>query len=111
MDRLRQSLFEYLPASDSVIDLSENLYTTSIGNNFIIKTICIDNFSNLWLGLYEAGLLKASIRKSLFFNFSINQRGNLKLPHSSIFGLIKNPDETVIVRYFGTQMASAIDVV
>ncbi|MFI5130424.1 MAG: two-component regulator propeller domain-containing protein [Chitinophagales bacterium] len=103
-------VFEYLPASDTVIDLSENLYTTSIGNNFIIKTIYIDNFSNLWLGLYEAGLLKASIRKSLFFNFSINQRGNLKLPHSSIFGLIRNPDETVIVRYFGTQLASAIDV-
>lgn len=103
-------LFEYLPAVDSVIDLSRNLYNTSIGDNFIIKKICIDRFSNLWLGLYEAGLLKASIRKSLFLNFAINQPGNFKLPHSSIYGIIKNPDETAIVRYFGTQMASLIDV-
>lgn len=103
-------LFEYLPDTDSVIDLSRNLYTTSIGDNFIIKKICIDRFSNLWLGLYEAGLLKASIRKSLFLNFAINQPGNFKLPYSSIYGIIKNPDETVIVRYFGTQMASLIDV-
>lgn len=103
-------LFEYLPAVDSVMDLSGNLYSTSIGENFIIKSICIDNFSNLWIGLYESGLLKSSIRRSLFLNFSINQTGNSRLPYSSIYGLIKNPDETVIVRYFGTQMASVIDV-
>jgi signal transduction histidine kinase/ligand-binding sensor domain-containing protein len=102
-------LFEYKPAVDSVMDLSRNLYSTSIGDNFIIKSICIDNFSNLWIGLYEAGLLKASIRRSLFMNFAINQPGNFKLPFSSVYGLIKNPDETVIVRYFGTQMASLID--
>ena len=102
-------LFEYLVNADSVVDLSSNLYNTSIADNFIIKNICIDNFSNLWIGLYEAGLLKASIRKSLFLNFAINQHGNLKLPYSSVYGLIKNPDETVIVRYFGTQMASIID--
>ena len=105
------SLFEYQLNTDSVIDLSQNLYNTSIGNNFIIKSICIDNFSNLWVGLYEAGLLKASIRKPLFLNFSINQPENSRLPYSSIYGLIKSPDETVIVRYFGTQMASIIDVV
>jgi signal transduction histidine kinase len=102
-------LFEYLPDADSVIDVSKNLYNTSIGDNFIIKKICIDKFSNLWLGLYEAGLLKGSIRKSLFLNFSISQPGNFKLPYSSIYGLIKNPDETVLVRYFGTQMVSIID--
>ena len=105
------SLFEYQLNADSIIDLSQNLYSTSIGDNFIIKNICIDNFSNLWVGLYEAGLLKASIRKSLFQNFAINQPQNSRLPYSSIYGLIKNPDETVIVRYFGTQMASVIDVV
>ena len=72
-------LFEYLPDTDSVIDLSRDLYNTAIGNNFIIKNICIDNFSNLWVGLYEAGLLKASIRKSLFLNFAINQTASFKL--------------------------------
>jgi signal transduction histidine kinase/ligand-binding sensor domain-containing protein len=102
-------LFEYRPDSGSVIDVSKNLYATSAGDNFIIKDICIDNFSNLWLGLYEAGLLKASVRKSLFINFAINKTGGYKLPYSSIYGLIKNPDETIIVRYFGTQMASLID--
>jgi len=102
-------LFEYAPGTDSVIDLSRNLYNTSIGDNFIIKHLRIDNFSNLWIGLYEAGLLKASIRKSLFLNYAINQPGTFKLPYSSIYGLIKNPDETVIVRYFGTPMASVID--
>src|SRR5436190_3925633 len=30
-------LFEYVPGTDSVIDLSRNLYNTSIGDNFIIK--------------------------------------------------------------------------
>src|SRR5205085_10833537 len=35
--------------------------------------------------------------------------GNFKLPYSSIYGLVKNPDETVIVRYFGTPMSSVID--
>jgi signal transduction histidine kinase/sugar lactone lactonase YvrE len=103
-------LFEYLPAMDSVIDLSGNLYNTAVGDNFIIKSMCIDNFSNLWLGLYESGILKASIRKSSFLNFSIHQRGNFKLPYSSVYGLIRNPDETVIVRYYGTQMASIVDV-
>jgi len=102
-------LFEYMPGIDSLIDLSRNLYNTSIGDNFIIKHAWIDNFSNLWLGLYESGLLKASIRKSLFLNYSINQPANFKLPYSSVYGLIKNPDETVIVRYFGTPMASVID--
>jgi signal transduction histidine kinase/ligand-binding sensor domain-containing protein len=102
-------LFKYLPDADSVTDLSGSLYNTSIGDNFIIKNICIDNFSNLWVGLYEAGLLKASIRKSLFPNFSINQTRDYKLPYSSIYGLIKNTDETVIVRYFGTQMATILD--
>ena len=105
------NLFEYQPNADSVVDLSQNLYNTSIGNNFIIKNIYIDNFSNLWVGLYEAGLLKASIRKSLFLNFAVNQSQNSRLPYSSIYGLIKKPDETVIVRYFGTQMASVIDAV
>src|SRR6185503_1950008 len=104
-------LFEYIAHADSVIDLSATMYNTSIGDNFIIKNICIDNFSNLWIGLYEAGLLKTSIRKSLFLNFAINQPGDFKLPHSSIYGLIKDQDETVVVRYFGTQMASVIDVV
>jgi len=103
-------LFEYKPDLDMVIDRSINLYSTSIGNNFIIKSICIDNFSNLWLGLYEAGLMKASIRKSLFWNFAISQPGSLKLPYSSIYDVMKNPDETIIVRYFGTPMASLIDV-
>jgi signal transduction histidine kinase/ligand-binding sensor domain-containing protein len=102
-------LFEYIPGIDSVVDFSRNLYNTSIGDNFIIKDAWIDNFSNLWIGLYEAGLLKASIRKPLFLNFAIKQPGNFRLPYSSIYGLIKNPDETVIVRYFGTPMASIID--
>ncbi len=102
-------LFEYFPDKDSVADLSQNLYNTPAGANFIIKSICIDNFSNLWLGLYESGVLKASIRKSLFLNFAVNRPANL-LPHSSISSIIKNPDETIIVRYFGTQMASVIDV-
>jgi len=104
-------LFEFLPGSDSVIDMSAKLYNTSAGNNFIIKDICIDNFNNLWIGLYEAGLLKASVRKSFFLNFAINQQGPLKLPYSSIYDLIKNPDETVIARYFGTQAASVIDII
>ena len=103
-------LFEYLPDIDSVIDLSGNLYNTPIGDRFIIKSISIDNFSNLWLGLYESGILKASIRKSLFLNFAVKSPGNFKLPYSSISSIIKNPDETVIVRYFGTQMASLVDV-
>ena len=103
-------LFEYLPDRDIVLDLSQNLYSTPAGTNFIIKSICIDNFSNLWLGLYETGVLKASIRKSLFLNFAVSKPGNLKLPHSSVSSVIKNPDETIIVRYFGTQMASLIDV-
>jgi len=104
-------LFEYKPEADEVLDLSSSLYGTSIGNNFIIKNICIDNFSNLWVGLYEAGLLKASIRKSLFWNFAIAHTGNLKLPYSSIYDIIKNPDETIIARYFGTPMASLIDII
>jgi signal transduction histidine kinase/ligand-binding sensor domain-containing protein len=103
-------LFEYLPHADSVIDLSRNLYNTSIRDNFIIKSICIDNFSNLWLGLYESGILKASIRKSLFLNFAVSKQGNFKLPYSSVYSIIRNPDETIIVRYFGTQMASVIDI-
>lgn len=102
-------LFEYLPAKDSVLDLSQSLYNTSLGDNFIIKDLCIDNFSNLWIGLYESGLLKASIRQSLFLNFTINKNDEYHLPYSSVYTLIKNPDETVIVRYFGTQMASLID--
>jgi ligand-binding sensor domain-containing protein len=102
-------LFEYLPAIDSVIDASRSLYGTSLGDNFIVKDICIDNFSNLWVGLYEAGLLKASVRQSLFINFSVSKTGNYKLPYSSVYDLIKNPDETVLVRYFGTQMASVLD--
>lgn len=102
-------LFEYLPAKDSVLDLSQTLYNTSLGTNFIIKDLYIDNFSNLWIGLYESGLLKASIRQSLFTNFAISKSGEFKLPYSSVYSLIKNPDETVIVRYFGTQMASIID--
>ncbi|MFL5773308.1 MAG: two-component regulator propeller domain-containing protein [Flavisolibacter sp.] len=104
-------LFQYLPDADSVIDASQNLYTTSLGKNFIVKDICIDNFSNLWIGLYEAGLLKASIRPSLFINFSISKNANYQLPYSSIYDLIKNPDETVLVRYFGTQMSSILDPV
>jgi signal transduction histidine kinase/ligand-binding sensor domain-containing protein len=103
-------LFEYLPDSDTVLDLSQNLYITPAGTNFIIKSICIDNFSNLWVGLYEKGVLKASIRKSLFLNFAINRPGDLNLPHSSVSSIIKNPDETIIIRYFGTEMASLIDV-
>ena len=58
----------------------------------------------------KQALLKASIRKSLFLNFAVNKPGDLRLPHSSIYNIIKNPDETIIVRYFGTQMASHIDV-
>jgi signal transduction histidine kinase/ligand-binding sensor domain-containing protein len=103
-------LFEYLSDKDSLTNLSQNLYTSAIDSNFIIKDFCIDNFSNLWIGLYESGLLKASIRPSLFINFAITKSAGYKLPFSSIYGLIKNPDGTVIVRYFGTQMASVIDV-
>jgi len=104
-------LFKYLSAKDSVIDISHDLYNTSLGSNFIIKDLCIDNFSNLWIGLFESGLLKASVRQSLFINFAVTKSGEYRLPYSSIYALIKNPDETVMVRYFGTQMVSLIDPV
>jgi signal transduction histidine kinase/sugar lactone lactonase YvrE len=63
----------------------------SLKGNKEIRTICIDNDENLWLGLFGEGLLKCRVKANPFSSISLDEMAREDLPRM-IFGLYRWSD-------------------